>query len=321
MGMSYALPTSDNNEVSEGTFVTILVNNTSKVVEVPLIQLPSKSDITKPEFVDPVLSEVSKLTAIGMNDSTIVAEFAKQGIIYYPATKDWAVGQYATPEQMKYWARAEPTLNNSTMSSMSMTPMDITYDHDDLGTVCHYITTHIGNGAYGCFEIGVWNYPPGNKYVVYTYSQNDGDDGPVVTQYYPSPSAFYRYTIFTTGVDDGSGYPYYASFDSTVIRMVHMGSLDNQISQCNEAFKYHSLVPTTFTPDTSRAVFKWQYVVDKMISVPPGGILVPVPDIWYTNIADRTGTPYATSPQHYARTPEAFPGTTTNSWRFETWLG
>jgi hypothetical protein len=42
--------------------------------------------------IDPVISQAHRWSAEGMNDSQIVAEFAKKGVQYDPVKKDYVIG-------------------------------------------------------------------------------------------------------------------------------------------------------------------------------------------------------------------------------------
>jgi hypothetical protein len=227
-------------------------------------------DMKKPGYVDPIVSQANTWKATGMNDTQIVYEFAKMGVIYYPKTQDWAFGHNPTAEEQKYIPKTpvynqttgynslglvgqtiSSTITTSTIPPAIVSGMWTNYQYDgfdyymapgDLpvdinGTSLYYATTHIGCGSGGCFEIGVYRYDlTPTAFVVYTSSQNDDNGQLKLTSIRVDPTTFHEYSIIWNGVQDAYGYQYAASFDGQVIRTIHMSSLNCQLSQCLESW-------------------------------------------------------------------------------------
>jgi hypothetical protein len=155
-------------------------------------------DLKKSGYVDPIVSQANKWKAEGMNDTQIVNNFDKKGVIYNPKTGAWAFGHNPTPEEQKYIPNISPCnlsygynpldLKSKTINSNIpyVTPLtsppsnidagmwtndyafsgfnyymetgDLPVDTTDHGTSLYYVTTHTGCGSGGCFEIGVYHY-------------------------------------------------------------------------------------------------------------------------------------------------------------------
>lgn len=58
-------------------------------------------DVLKPGYVDPITRQAREMKAKGINNSEIIKEFEKQGIIYYPDSDSWIKGRHLTEEEQK----------------------------------------------------------------------------------------------------------------------------------------------------------------------------------------------------------------------------
>jgi len=58
-------------------------------------------DVLKPGYIDPITKQAREMKAKGINDSEIIKEFEKQGIIYYPDSDSWVKGRCLTKDEMK----------------------------------------------------------------------------------------------------------------------------------------------------------------------------------------------------------------------------
>ena len=51
----------------------------------------TQTEMMSPGFVDSIISQAHQWSAEGMNDTQIVAEFAKKGVQYDPVKNDYAI--------------------------------------------------------------------------------------------------------------------------------------------------------------------------------------------------------------------------------------
>ena len=51
----------------------------------------TETEMMSPGFINPIISQAHRWSAEGMNDTQIVAEFDKKGVLYNPVTKDYAI--------------------------------------------------------------------------------------------------------------------------------------------------------------------------------------------------------------------------------------
>lgn len=113
-------------------------------------------DVLKPGYVDPITKQAREMKAKGINDSEIVKEFEKQGIIYYPDSDSWVKGRRLTEEEQKrvifpiydyndkgmylkaiYYGKNDTTLNISEQQS----PITTTTMSQSIGQINVYIET------------------------------------------------------------------------------------------------------------------------------------------------------------------------------------
>ena len=57
----------------------------------------TQTEVMSPGFIDPIISQAHQWSAEGMNDTQIVAEFAKKGVQYDPVRKDYSIGVKPVP--------------------------------------------------------------------------------------------------------------------------------------------------------------------------------------------------------------------------------
>lgn len=261
-------------------------------------------DMMKPGYVDPIVSQANKWKAEGMNDTEIVNKFAEQEVIYDPKTQVWAFGHIPTAEEQKRLPTIHTYSGPSTRGQVTagmwtndyayagyhyyMCPGELTVNTNHQGTDLYYVTTHIGCGAGGCFEIGVYRYYLDPSHIwVFTYSQNDNPHWGY-TNIEVDTTTYHTYAITYTGTHNGNGYLYAAAIDGQTIRTIYMSSLYCEISECYEVFNSPGY---QYTTELDSANFLTQYLYT------PGGNWIP----WNSNVLDEPGTPRQDYPTRLSR--------------------
>ena len=297
-------------------------------------------EIYSPNYIDPVRQQVKDMKAKGLNETVIVKKLKEQNIIYWPEKDEWAKGTELTPEELKnYQLHIDKlnkqygfTSNNKTVQVKTISSDEINQVDDMLktpdsdftytgwvgamkpgsvavanskygGSFQHIITTHLG-GQGSVIEIGVIRSYDIQSYNVVTFQGNI--DGTPVHYRTVNPEDWHNYEILVTTNHNSQGYLYYVYFDGSQVRSGRLNSLNNQVTQNNENWKYTTA--PSFSVDTSHAVYNIQ-------SLAKNGNSNFFP--WNSTI------PYASSNDYYATYPQHQilddQGWNPHNWYHESW--